>query len=240
MDDFLARYEVIGGKFRHVLDPLNPSAAAEGFDSLTSNNSKLDRVRGALAGMNLGEEVEGEDPEVTARRREKERILKAVERQDREEASKKKKDRMPMINIIEDQQRDRWDCETVLSAFSLSLLLPPSSFLFPSPFSLPTHKLTLSSFVGTYSNLSNHPRMLRLRDSMGKKKTTPSASSSAPIAQIKLDPKTGFPTVNGVSVLDERPNKKGEEDVIMEEDEDEDEEEYGASFLPLPFLLTHR
>lgn len=138
MDDFLARYEVIGGKFRQVLNPLDPSSAADGTDSLAANNSKLDRVRGALAGLDLGEEVEGEDPELTARRREKERILAAVERQDREEAGKKKKDRMPMVNIVEDNYKDRWDCETVLSA---SHPFPPFPFTLlsrgspPSPLS---------------------------------------------------------------------------------------------------------
>ncbi|GAA5871414.1 hypothetical protein JCM8547_002659 [Rhodosporidiobolus lusitaniae] len=187
MDDFLSRYEVIGGKFRPVLDPLHADATEGG--EVSANNSKLDRIRAELANLDLGEEVEGEDPELTARRREKERILAIVERQWNEETSKKKKDRMPMIHIIEDkQEQNRWDCETVLS---------------------------------TYSNLSNHPRMLRLRDSMGKKK------AATPAAQIKIDPKTGFPTVDGKNVLDERPNAKKGEDVIMEEEEeDEDEEDY--------------
>ncbi|GAA5906717.1 hypothetical protein JCM6882_003282 [Rhodosporidiobolus microsporus] len=201
MDDFLSRFEVIGGKMRPVLDPLHVPDLVDASGSveagtIAANASKLDRLRQELASLDLGGEEEGEDPELTARRREKERILAAVERQWREETSRKKKERMPMIHILEDEREKRWDCETVLS---------------------------------TYSNLSNHPRMLRLRDSMGKKKSL-SASSSAPVAQIKIDPKTGFPTVNGESVLDARPNaRKGqqqaEEDTIMEEDE-EDEEDY--------------
>ncbi|GAA5841112.1 hypothetical protein JCM11251_008021 [Rhodosporidiobolus azoricus] len=196
MDDFLSRFEVIGGKMKPVLDPLHvpdlvdPSEAG----TVAANASKLDRLRQELASLDLGAEVEGEDPELTARRREKERILAIVERQNREESSKKKKDRMPMIHILEDERKDRWDCETVLS---------------------------------TYSNLSNHPRMLRLRDSMGKKKKTFSDASSPSVAQIKIDPKTGFPMVNGESVLDARPNaRKQEEDTIMEGDEEEDEEDY--------------
>jgi protein LTV1 len=115
MDDFLANYEVIGGKYRPALEPLAGGGA--GGDSVAANTSRLDRLRAELAKLDLGEEEEGEDPEVTARRREKERILAIVERQQREESSRKKKDRLPMVTIIEDQQKERWDCETVLSAF---------------------------------------------------------------------------------------------------------------------------
>ncbi|GAA6017254.1 hypothetical protein JCM10207_003662 [Rhodosporidiobolus poonsookiae] len=183
MDDFLSRYEVIGGKMKPVLDPLRTT---DGADAGETNTSKLDRLRAELQNLDLGDEVDGEDPELTARRREKERILAIVERQWEEETSRKKKDRVPMVHILADRHQDRWDCETVLS---------------------------------TYSNLSNHPRMLRLRDSMGKKKT--------PLAQIKLDPKTGFPLVDGKTVLDARPNAKKDDDTIMEEDdEDEDENDY--------------
>ncbi|BGP15335.1 hypothetical protein JCM10213_005265 [Rhodosporidiobolus nylandii] len=183
MDDFLSRFEVIGGKMRPVLDPLSADAAT----GAEANASKLDRLRGALAALDLdlGEEEEGEDPEVKARRREKERILAIVERQEREE-EKAGKRRMPKVYVLsEEKGRERWDCETVLS---------------------------------TYSNLSNHPRMLRLRDSMGNK-----SSKSQKAAQIKLDPKTGFPMVDGVSVLDQK-KKQQEEDTIMEEDEEEEEE----------------
>ncbi|BGO98869.1 Cytoplasmic protein [Rhodotorula toruloides ATCC 204091] len=185
MDDFLAKYEVIGGKYRPALEPLSGGGA--GDDSIAANTSRLDRLRAELAKLDLGEEEEGEDPEVTARRREKERILAIVERQQREESSRKKKDRLPMVTIIEDQQKERWDCETVLS---------------------------------TYSNLSNHPRMLRLRDSRGPKP-----------AQIKLDPKTGFPTVNGETVFDGRPSAKKDGDTIMEEDEPEEDEEEEEEYV---------
>ena len=77
--------------------------------------------------------------------------------------------------------------------------------------------------------------MLRLRD-FGR-------GGSDKQAQIKIDPKTGFPTVDGVSVLDARPRrgKKGtveeekEEDAIMEEDEEDDDgEEYGALLSSSP------
>ncbi|GAA5977686.1 hypothetical protein JCM11641_001378 [Rhodosporidiobolus odoratus] len=180
MDDFLSRFEVIGGKFRPVLDPLSATAG----EGVAANASKLDRLRAELASLDLGEEVEGEDPELTAKRREKERILAIVARQEREEDGKGRK--MPKVKILsEERGAERWDCETVLS---------------------------------TYSNLSNHPRMLRLRDSLGKKKST--------VAQIKLDPKTGFPMVDGKSVLDARPHVAAPgDDTIMEEDEDGEEYE---------------
>ncbi|CEQ42896.1 SPOSA6832_04766, partial [Sporobolomyces salmonicolor] len=190
LDDFLSRYEVIGGKMKPVLDPLDPAtAAAFADDPVAANASKLDRIRQSLAQLDLGDEEAGEDPEVTARRREKERILKIVERQQREESSRKKKDRLPMVEILEDRRKDRWDCETVLS---------------------------------TYSNVSNHPRLLRIRDS--------NRHGPKP-AQIKLDPKTGFPMVDGQMVVPSRGKGKKQEDmdVVMEdeeEDDDDDEEDY--------------
>lgn len=61
---------------------------------------------------------------------------------------------------------------------------------------------------GTYSNLSNHPRLLRIRDNKLK---------APKPAQIKLDPKTGFPLVDGEIVTGR--------DTIMEEDEDAESEE---------------
>ncbi|GAA5926095.1 hypothetical protein JCM3775_005201 [Rhodotorula graminis] len=196
MDDFLSKYEVIGGKFRPALAPLHGSGGAEDA-SLSANASRLDRLRHEMARLDLGDEEEGEDPEVTARRREKERILAIVERQD-EEADKGGARKVPRVTILEEARRDRWDCETVLS---------------------------------TYSNLSNHPRMLRLRD-FGRTGGSNSGSNGRPhAAQIKIDPKTGFPTVDGVSVLDARPRrgKKGQqeeqEDAVMEEDEEEEEDE---------------
>ncbi|GJN89442.1 hypothetical protein Rhopal_002428-T1 [Rhodotorula paludigena] len=183
MDDFLSKYEVIGGKYREALQPLQGGTGATDA-SLAANASRLDRLRAEMAALDLGEAEEGEDPEMAARRREKERILAIVERQWKEENSRNKKERAPKITILEDERRDRWDCETVLS---------------------------------TYSNLSNHPRMLRLRDVRGPKP-----------AQIKLDPKTGFPMVDGQAVLDARPNRrkgKEQEDTIMEEEDEKDDEE---------------
>lgn len=101
MDDFLSRYEVLGGKMRHVLDP---TPGVEG------NAGKLDRIRKSLATMDLGEAEEGEDPELASRRIEKAKILAAVERQYREEAGKKNR-----IKVEYTKPKERWDCETVLS-----------------------------------------------------------------------------------------------------------------------------
>ena len=103
MDDFLSRYEVLGGKIRPVLEP---TAGVEG------GAGKLDRIRRELASFEMGdEEVEGEDPAVTARRREKEKILEAVDRQEREDAGRKGR-----IRIDYEKPKERWDCETVLSS----------------------------------------------------------------------------------------------------------------------------
>lgn len=101
MDDFLSRYEVLGGKMRHVLEP---TTGVEG------NAGKLDRIRKELASLDLGEAEEGEDPEKASKRLEKARILAAVERQWKEEVGRKDKIRMDW-----EKPKERWDCETVLS-----------------------------------------------------------------------------------------------------------------------------
>lgn len=101
MDDFLSRYEVLGGKMRPVL---------EGTPGVEGNAGKLDRIRRELANLDLGDRTEGEDPELAAKRQEKERILAAVERQRREETGKKGK-----IRMTYEKPKERWDCETVLS-----------------------------------------------------------------------------------------------------------------------------
>ncbi|EJD52187.1 Low temperature viability protein [Auricularia subglabra TFB-10046 SS5] len=51
--------------------------------------------------------------------------------------------------IVEEDEKDRWDCETILS---------------------------------TYTNIENHPRLIRAR-------------AEKPVPKIKLDPKTGLPSV---------------------------------------------
>ncbi|GAA5944656.1 ribosome biogenesis protein LTV1 [Sporobolomyces koalae] len=194
MDDFLSRYEVIGGKMRQQLKPQSNEEPVDPEDEEGQrriNASKLDRIRQSLANMDL----DGDDAsdETALRRKEKERILKIVERQEKEEERRQRKGQglgTPKVDILEDRRRDRWDCETVLS---------------------------------TYSNLSNHPRLLRIRDNKLK---------SAKPAQIKLDPKTGFPLVNGELVTGK--------DTIMEEDEQGEEEEEMEEYIPKETIKRSR
>ncbi|KAK4052578.1 Protein ltv1 [Microbotryomycetes sp. JL221] len=130
-DDFLSRYEVLGGKMKPVLD------AAPGTDG---NMGKLERLRQELTKLDVGN-----DSQASERQQEKDRILAAVRRQQKED-----KHRSERIDIAFVQPKERWDCETVLS---------------------------------TYSNASNHPRLLRLRD----------AGPRPP--RIRVD-RTGFPVVD--------------------------------------------
>ena len=58
-------------------------------------------------------------------------------------------------------------------------------------------------FIATYSNLENHPRLIRVRDTKA-------------VPKIRLDPKTGLPTV-----ADPAPRKKLGD--LSEEDEDEED-----------------
>ncbi|KAF6754289.1 cytoplasmic protein [Ephemerocybe angulata] len=54
-----------------------------------------------------------------------------------------------LLDLVEEEPKDRWDCETILS---------------------------------TYSNLDNHPRLIRAR-------------TSKPVPKITLDPRTGLPSI---------------------------------------------
>lgn len=104
MDEFLSRYEVLGGKMRPVMEG-------------ETGAGKLDRIRRELAALDLDttEGVAGEEgEEVRARRLEKERILEAVDRQEREEMSRKG----GRVKMDWEKPKERWDCETVLSKFT--------------------------------------------------------------------------------------------------------------------------
>lgn len=73
----------------------------------------------------------------------------------------------------EEEKKERWDCETILS---------------------------------TYSNLENHPRLIRARD-------------NKPVPRITLDPRTGLPVVGEVPPPKGR---KAKVQAIPEEEEEED------------------
>ena len=60
---------------------------------------------------------------------------------------------------------------------------------------------SFTHFAATYSNLENHPRLIRVRGTRA-------------VPKIRLDPKTGLPTT-------EDPRKKLEE--LPEDDEDEED-----------------
>jgi protein LTV1 len=64
---------------------------------------------------------------------------------------------------------DRWDCETILSASGCPLMAQDHS---------------PDACTGTYSNLENHPRLLSARGFVHR-----------PEPRIRLDPKTGVPSV---------------------------------------------
>jgi protein LTV1 len=68
-----------------------------------------------------------------------------------------------------DDIQDRWDCETILSEHY-------------DRYPLRSCMLMLLRHLATYTNLENHPRIIRARD-------------SRPVPKIKLDPRTGLPSV---------------------------------------------
>lgn len=63
---------------------------------------------------------------------------------------------------------------------------------------------------GTYSNVSNHPRLLRVRESGPRP------------ARIRIDEKTGFPVVEG----GEEKKPEEEEDEEMDEESDDGAREF--------------
>lgn len=76
----------------------------------------------------------------------------------------------------------------------------------------------LMNELGTYSNVSNHPRLLRMRD-LGPK-----------IVKIKLDPKTGFPIVE----------QESSKEIILEdleEEEIDDEDDMGSFTFAVLYVV---
>ena len=73
-------------------------------------------------------------------------------------------------------------------------------------------------FAATYSNLENHPRLIRARDAKA-------------VLKIKLDPKTGLPTVTNP------PLRKKLEDV-SEEDEDGEDQRMPFASITLTALTS--
>ncbi|KZT39693.1 LTV-domain-containing protein [Sistotremastrum suecicum HHB10207 ss-3] len=124
MSDFLDNYEIIGGrKLRQVMPGMT------GAD-------KLETLRRGMASA-----------------ADKERILAEAERIEREDMERKV-NQNEMVGYDEDEdKKDRWDCETILS---------------------------------TYSNLENHPKLIRVRDGAVRPPRGP---------KIVVDRKTGFPSV---------------------------------------------
>jgi len=74
----------------------------------------------------------------------------------------------------------------------------------------------LTGFPATYSNLENHPRLIRAR-------------AEKPVPKIRLDPKTGLPTVIEDGPTAKANNKK--QAPASEESDSEDEDE-GCMFIP--------
>ena len=168
MDEFLNKYEILGGKVAPVL----------GGDSSATGAQKLEQLRDQLDKMS---------------------VLEAVKRQNAEERRSKGRGDLEDLWVEDKEEAKRWDVETVLS---------------------------------TYSNLENHPKMLRLQGSLNRSKkkkarkaraddeTASEVSSVAP-TKIAIDPRTGFPLV-----LD--PGQGGDDDGGADSDATMDADELNA------------
>ena len=77
------------------------------------------------------------------------------------------KDDDDLFSSNEEDKKDRWDCETILSVpfFNCHIIQNHNSHM-----------------LATYTNLENHPRLIRARD-------------PKPVLKIALDRKTGLPSI---------------------------------------------
>lgn len=123
---------------------------------------KLETLRKAFAGVDL---TGASDESKLAR----DKILESVKMQ-----GSKRRQAMDEVLIVpegeDEDEKDRWDCETILCKF---------------PFLVPARRPEIPKLVSipaTYSNLENHPRIIRARD-------------ARKIRKIRLDAKTGLPVV---------------------------------------------
>jgi len=164
MDEFLDKFEVIGGKMKPVMAGKTPVG-------------KLETLRSELLGP-------GEQDSREERLAVKEQILKKLQaEQEAHQArpfSHTLKDRFTTLNDEKDHQ-NKWDCQTILT---------------------------------TYSNLENHPRVIRIRDAIGaaERKTVPAPNTEG---KIGIDRATGFPIVDGKIV-------KGKQNPSMAQDDDDE------------------
>ncbi|EGG08785.1 uncharacterized protein MELLADRAFT_84321 [Melampsora larici-populina 98AG31] len=167
MNDFLDRFEVLGGKMKPILKGKTPL-------------EKLDTLRKEIL---IEDEDRDEDLE---RRLMKEKILIRLDEEEKKEMRRVVKETEVLeFETIEDRH-NKWDCESILS---------------------------------TYSNVENHPRVIRIRDTLDHvKKQTEVAT------KVEIDRLTGFPVVNGQIVRGTINTQETKDDEEEDSDDDSDAE----------------
>jgi protein LTV1 len=116
-----------------------------------------------------------------------------------------------MIPFEIDDHKDRWDCETILSEWHSISCKEPVSHLLPT---------------ATYSNLDNHPRLIRARD-------------PKPVVKILLDPKTGMPYLADPSQLKSKIRQTDMKHMDSDRDSGSDTDTPSMLYLFLTGLVTH-
>jgi protein LTV1 len=99
-----------------------------------------------------------------------------------------------------DEKKERWDCETILSEYRSSILI----------------NFSYQLLTATYTNLENHPRLIRARDLETKG-----------IPKIKLDPRTGLPFVQQPTSR----QRQGEDAKENSDEEGEDTDDAQRTFI---------
>ncbi|CAH7683043.1 Low temperature viability protein-domain-containing protein [Phakopsora pachyrhizi] len=180
MDEFLDKFEVLGGKLR-------PTIGSTAEQKLSTIRSEL------LANSNNSGNSGGGDClyEEEERRTMKMEILKRFEEQQRADSKAQKKSDGDGYYYFDDQKIGedcKWDCQSILS---------------------------------TYSNLENHPRLIRIKEAIGQTKDKDKKhKTTVRESKIGIDRVTGFPIVNHDKDTSFKPFKD-----IEESSSDRDEEE---------------
>ncbi len=160
MDDFLEKFEVVGKK----MVPILPGE---------SGADKFGVLRRALVGL----EIDGEGPTTSSMSKEEaDYIRQRFLREDDE--GKKVKEEMPMREII-GKDKDRWDCETILSEWTVDEAFATASVAVESRW----FAHTLFQPSGTYSNVENHPRIISVPKRNNGKQKAALAQPAAPSVQ---------------------------------------------------------
>jgi protein LTV1 len=163
----------------------------------------MEKLTTMREGMGVGEDAE----------RERKRVLELNRQMEALGWDEEEEDAKLPEQAIAGEHKQGWDAETILSKPSPPLIALTLSCLLLSD--CHSSKLTWMCLIGTYSTLENHPRLIDER---------------VRVPRIEIDPKTGFPLVDGQATAKRGKNRRkgrGKPIEVLEQQLEEEEEEGG-------------